>query len=183
MWPNYIKSAYIQPLGGEKCPFEIFTLRFGHIRTINFQIDHCNLFWYGKSLISNWKRETYFVPGFLILNTKTVFAFLCISILGSVFCILSIFIFSRTPSEKIRRSLLPNLKIRTDSAVRGSLFQNADQFGDPWIPASLLKIRTNLAVHGSLFNNSDQFGGPWIPASLFKDSDPFVLVLVFVRVP
>ena len=52
-----------------------------------------------------------------------------------------------------------------------------------WIPPSLFKIGTNLAVHGSLFQNLDQFGGPWSPASLFSNSDqnggPSIPVLKF----
>ena len=78
------------------------------------------------------------------------------------------------------RSLLSNLKIWTDSAVcrflflnlanmavHGYLFQNSDQFGGPWIPASL-------------FKNSYQIGGPWIPAFLFKNSDQLGIPLISV---
>ena len=66
--------AYIQRLGGAKYPFEIFTLRFGHIWTINFQIDYFNHFWYRKSFTSNWKR-VFFVSWFWALNTKIVFEY------------------------------------------------------------------------------------------------------------
>ena len=118
IWYRYdMRSAYIQPQGGEKCPFQIFTLRFGHIifRTINFQVEHFNLFWYGKSLISNWKQKIYL--------HFFVFVFWVLLILGSwvlFFFILSIFILSRTHSEKGSKSVF----LFHCSAVRGSLHPN-----------------------------------------------------------
>ena len=56
-------------------------------------------------------------------------------------------------------------------AVHGSLLQNSDQFGGPWIPVSL-------------FQNSDQSGGPWIPilkfGPMWRSKDPCILVLLLI---
>ena len=35
-------------------------------------------------------------------------------------------------------------------------FKNSDRFGGPWNPTSLLKIQTDSAVRGSFFENSDR---------------------------
>ena len=146
-------SAYIQPLGGAKSPFEIFTLRFGH----NFQIDHFNLLRFRKSLISNWKRD-FFVPGFGFCIQKMYLHFYVFSILGStnfeflssVFCI-----FLNLKKVQNQGSLIP---LFSGSWISASQLKNTDRFGGPWIPVSK-------------FKNTDQNGGPWIPVSLFKNSD------------
>ena len=56
----------------------------------------------------------------------------------------------------VRGSLLPNLKIRTDLAVRWSLHPNLKTRTDSAVRGSLLpnrKIRIDLADHGSLHPN------------------------------
>ena len=107
---------------------QIWPYYMAHIifRTINFKVDHFNLFWYRKSLISSWKQKLY-------VNTKNVFVVHGMYLQSMDPCIP----IKKRTELAVRGSLLPNLKIRTDSVVRGSLYLN-------------LKIRANLADHGSL---------------------------------
>ena len=142
IWYRYdMRSAYIQPQGGEKCPFQIFTLRFGHIifRTINFRADHFNLFWNRKSrLISNWKRKMYL--------HFYVFLFLCICIL------------SRPPQDVDVLAVLDfrvpcfrpeSLRLRLLLFISGHLSQVvAHQARLPWLKTR--KTATNIRTGTSL---------------------------------
>ena len=141
-----IGSAHIKPLGEENVHLKILLWDLAIFWPSIFI-----LFWYRKSLISNWKRDIYFVPGFWVLYTKIVFEYkkcICIFmhlnlgfysfwVFGFVFCILSIFIFSWIQSEKgLKSGFFDSVVQRfVDPCISIKKYEPSRQSMDPCIPS------------------------------------------------